>query len=299
MLSGCHILLTYTCTFACDHCFLYSSPDAEGTFNLKQLKALFHELTKLDSVDTIYFEGGEPFLFYPLLVEGIRQAHDLGFNIGIVSNGYWATTVDDGVLWLTPLVQRNIVDVSISDDNFHYGEEVNNAAKHAVAALKRLGIPGGSICIETPTIEINATQERGAPIIGGNARFRGRAVEKLVEGLPRRPATDLTQCPYEDLEKPGRVHVDPFGHVHLCQGLSLGNMWVTPLSELVRSYNAETHPIAGPLIQGGPLELAKVYGINGSNGFVDECHFCHSVRKQLIDRFPEFLAPKQVYGFPP
>ncbi|MFW9778082.1 MAG: radical SAM protein [Candidatus Heimdallarchaeota archaeon] len=292
--------MTLKCTFECDHCFLYCSPDAEGTFNLKQLMILLDELAKLEQAKTIFFEGGEPFLFYPLLMEGIRRADELGFNIGIVSNGYWATTVDDAVLWLSPLVNRNIVDVSISDDTFHYGEVVNNTAKNAVSALRQLGIPCGSICIDPPVIETSENQEKGAPIIGGNARFRGRAVEKLVEGLPKRPASDLLpECPYEDLENPGRVHVDPFGHVHLCQGLSLGNMWDIPLSELILSYDANTHPIAGPLLKGGPHELAKTYGINGDASYVDECHYCYSVRKQLLDRFPKYLAPRQVYGFPP
>ena len=30
--------------------------------------------------------------------------------------------------------------------------------------------------------------------------------------------------------------------------------------------------------------------------FVDECHYCFLVRRSLIDRFPEHLAPRQVYG---
>jgi hypothetical protein len=29
---------------------------------------------------------------------------------------------------------------------------------------------------------------------------------------------------------------------------------------------------------------------------VDECHYCFEVRKALIDKFPEYLAPRQVYG---
>lgn len=28
MLTGVHLLLTYTCNFACDHCFLYCGPEA-------------------------------------------------------------------------------------------------------------------------------------------------------------------------------------------------------------------------------------------------------------------------------
>jgi len=30
--------------------------------------------------------------------------------------------------------------------------------------------------------------------------------------------------------------------------------------------------------------------------FIDECHYCYTVRRALINRFPEFLTPIQVYG---
>ena len=47
------------------------------------------------------------------------------------------------------------------------------------------------------------------------------------------------------------MHVDAYGNVQVCQGISIGNMWQTPLSELVRDYDAARHPIVGPLLTGG------------------------------------------------
>jgi hypothetical protein len=126
--------------------------------------------------------------------------------------------------------------------------------------------------------------------------FKGRAVEKLTEGLPRRAWNELRKCPYEDLQSPSRVHVDQYGHVHICQGLSIGNMWQRPLSELVLEYSADSHPICGPLVTGGPARLAIQYNVAHEEEYVDECHFCFLVRRALIDRFPEYLAPRQVYG---
>src|ERR1035438_10107989 len=63
MLTGVHILLTYQCTTECDHCFLHCGPQREGTFTLRQLRELLHEIKKIHTIDTVYFEGGEPFLF--------------------------------------------------------------------------------------------------------------------------------------------------------------------------------------------------------------------------------------------
>jgi len=298
MLTGIHFLLTYSCNFECDHCFVYSRPRAEGTFTLEQIRRVLDESVNMGTVEWVYFEGGEPFLFYPLMVEGLRIAGDSGFKTGVVSNAYWALSDEDAELWLQPFCGLQVSDVSVSDDSFHYPDEKPTPAKRAVAAAKRLGLPVGSICIEEPTVEMGADeqQEKGAPVIGGGAKFRGRAVEKLVEGLPRRRWEELTECPYEDLRNPGRVHVDPYGHVHLCQGLSMGNMWETPLSELVSNYDADSHPICGPLLRGGPALLAREYHVEHDDEYVDECHFCYLFRLALIDRFPQFLAPRQIYG---
>jgi organic radical activating enzyme len=298
MLTGIHLLLTYACNFECDHCFLYCGPQAEGTFTLQQLRAVLDDAREMGTVNTIYFEGGEPFLYFPLMSQGLRMARERGFQAGIVTNCYWATTEEDAELWLEPLASLGIADLSVSDDAFHHGSEDDNPAKRAARVARRLGIPVDSIAIDEPTVETGTdrAQERGQPVVGGGAMFRGRAADKLVDGLPTRPWRELTACPYEDLREPGRVHLDPFGHTHVCQGLSIGNAWESPLSALVESYEPESHPICGPLLEGGPALLARRYGVEPEEGYVDECHLCYRTRLALLDRFPQYLAPRQVYG---
>jgi hypothetical protein len=297
MLTGIHILLTYRCNLECDHCFLYSSPRAKGTMTLPQIRNVLDESQKIGSVEWIYFEGGEPFLFYPTMLEGIRIARRMGFKVGIVTNAYGAISEDDAEVWLRPLAELGIADLSISDDSFHYGEE-DSPAKRALAAAGELGIPTSTICIQKPFVEATPiqVQEKDRPVIGGGAMFRGRAVEKLSMGLPRKPWSELVQCPHEDLQSPSRVHVDPYGHVHVCQGLSIGNIWQRPLSILALEYKAGSHPICGPLAEGGPALLARQYDVEHEKEYVDECHFCYLVRRALVDKYPEYLAPRQIYG---
>ncbi|MFX0086161.1 MAG: radical SAM protein [Candidatus Hodarchaeota archaeon] len=297
MITGIHFLLTYTCNFECDHCFLYCGPNSEGTFTLNELRQVHEEMDKIGSIKTVYYEGGEPFLFYPLMLEGIKMSSDRGFKTGVVTNSYWSISDEDAELWLKPLLKLGVSDVSISNDAFHHGESNENPSTRALAALKRLRMSGGDICIEKPTIDMEKTQEKGEPVIGGGAMFRGRAVEKLIEKeLPTKHWEEFIECPHEDLENPSRVHLDPFGNVHLCQGLSMGNMWKTPLSELVKNYDANNHPICNPLVKGGPALLAKTHKVDHEEYFVDACHFCYTVRLALLDQFPEYLTPKQVYG---
>jgi len=297
MLNAIHILLTYQCTSECDHCFLHCGPRREGTFTLEQLRELIREIQKIFSIDTVYFEGGEPFLFYPILLAGLLMAREAGLKSGIVTNGYWATSVEDAEQWLQPLLAFGIVDFSVSDDEFHSTKGDASPGTIAYRAAKKMGLPCSKICIEAPRVEIGraSCRDKGRPVTGGRVLFRGRAAEKLTAGLPLRPWRSLTTCPHEELAAPERVHVDAFGNVQVCQGISIGNMWRTPLAKLMRQYDAAHHPIVGPLVGGGPARLAELSEFRVADGYVDECHLCYTIRKLSVPLFPLYLAPAQVY----
>jgi len=297
MLTGIHFLLTYKCIFECDHCFVYSSPSANGTFTLEQVCKALDEAEKIGTVEWIYFEGGEPFLYYPLLIESLKAAASRGFKTGIVTNAYFATTVEDAKKWLMPLRELNVAGLSISNDAFHSGENVNSPASIAIRAAKNLGIPVNSISIDKPQIKCeNPTRKKGEPVIGGDVMFRGRAADKLAVNLPAIAWNEFDSCEHEELENPERVHIDSYGNVQICQGISIGNWRQHPLSEIIKNYDALSHPIARYLINGGPAMLSVHYQTTHKKGYIDACQFCYEIRKKLIDKFPQFLAPKQVFG---
>ena len=114
MLKGVHFILTYMCNFECDHCFLSCSPWTKGTFTHQQVKDVLKEISNIGTVEGVSFEGGEPFLFHPLLVESIRSAHRAGFKTAIETNTYWATTEEDAELWLQPLKDAGLSMMLIS-----------------------------------------------------------------------------------------------------------------------------------------------------------------------------------------
>ncbi len=133
MLTGIHFLLTYACNYECDHCFLYCGPSAEGTFTVAQIREVLAEAKKLGTVEWIYFEGGEPFLYFPIMVEGLQLARGMGFKAGVVTNCYWATAVEDAALWLGPVLEAGIEDLSLSDDAFHHDDGGENLARFCFA----------------------------------------------------------------------------------------------------------------------------------------------------------------------
>jgi organic radical activating enzyme len=297
MLTGIHFLLTYECNLECDHCFLFCGPHAGGTFTLEQMRKVFSEIDKIGTVKAICFEGGEPFLYYPLMMEGIRLAGEKGLRTGMVTNAYWASDVEDALLWLSPLQTNPDFFLHLSDDLYHHESKEDNPARKAYEAAIKLSLEVDTITIDEPDVKYVVSEDKkGEPVVEGNVLFKGRAAEKLTEGLPTKSWESFTSCDFEELEKPKRLHIDSFGNVHICQGLSMGNMWETPLSQLVSEYDPHSHPICAPLLDGGPARLAREYNVEHDDQYVSQCHLCYMVRKALIDRFPQYLAPRQVYG---
>jgi MoaA/NifB/PqqE/SkfB family radical SAM enzyme len=297
ILTGIHLLLSYRCTNECDHCFLWGSPQARGTMSASQVDDFLAQASQLGTVETVYFEGGEPFLFYPIMLKGLQRAAELGFRRGIVTNAYWATTVEDAVEWLRPIAEIGVDDLSLSSDLFHGEEMLTQQAQNGVAAARQLGMPEAVITIETPEgCTAYAEAAKGEPVTGGSVRFRGRAAAKLLDGVECHPWSQFTECPDEDLLRPSRVHVDGFGNVHVCQGLVIGNLRKQSLKQIVDDYDPLAHPIIGPLLAGGPAALATSYELAHAEAYADACHLCYAMRDLLRQRFSNQLTPPTVYG---
>ncbi len=64
-LEAIHLLVTYRCTYACEHCFVWGSPEQEGTMTLAQLRAVVDQAAAAGCA-MVYFEGGEPMLYLSL-----------------------------------------------------------------------------------------------------------------------------------------------------------------------------------------------------------------------------------------
>jgi MoaA/NifB/PqqE/SkfB family radical SAM enzyme len=295
LITGVHLLQTYQCNLECDHCFVWGSPWQTGTMSLDQIRDLMQQAKDLGSVKWFYFEGGEPFLYYQIMRLCIEEASAQGFSVGIVSNGYWATEVKDAIEWLKPLAGL-VQDLSISSDRFHWGAEVAKRVENMKAAAAEVDIPVGFISIAQPEAsEVDAATGK-LPLGESGVMFRGRAVEKLVSKTNLHPWREFNECPYENLREPGRVHVDPFGNVHICQGISLGNVFQTSLKAISLDYDPEEHPVTGPLLRGGPVALIEKYKLPHKENYADACHLCDHARRELRAKFPDILMPDQMYA---
>ena len=294
-LSQLHLLLTGECSYECDHCFVWSGPEQGNTMDREIIGHILDQAEDLATIEWIYFDGGEPFLFFELLLWAVRQAHQRGFKVGIVSNAYWAEDDGKAMEKLRPFAGL-VEDLSISDDDYHGSSEAPGNTAIACRAARELGIPVDFISVSGPDNSESDAKPSQPNADDTTVHFRGRAAEKLAPLVKQQRWDRFTACPWEDLRQPSRVHVDSMGNLHICQGLSIGNLRENSLKQIMGNYDPDTHPVIGPLLMGGPVALIKQFSLDHEQGYADACHLCYQSRNKLRGIFPDILTPGQMYG---
>jgi hypothetical protein len=86
-----------------------------------------------------------------------------------------------------------------------------------------------------------------------------------------------------------------------CQGISIGNVWRRPLTEILAGYDPGATPVVADIAAGGPWGLAQASGLAPLLPlYADECHLCYELRTRLraAGRHLDVLAPDACYGPP-
>ncbi len=295
-LDGIHFLVTYRCTYACDHCFVWSSPEAEGTMTLAQITSVIDEAAGC-GVTNVYFEGGEPTLAYPIVLAAAKHARRRGLEWGLVSNCFWATSVADARVWLEPFKELGISDLSLSSYAYFVEDADEEHLRNAALAARDLELPmavlevGAAACLDIPGLCLGQDVSE--------VMCKGRAAVELGPGRATRPPESLITCPFEDFLDPGRAHMGTDGQLQICQGVSAGDVWAGGLAAALAGYDPAQRPIVREIVAGGPWGLAAAVGHTPARElYADECHLCYETRAAVRGEYPEVLAPAQCYGPP-
>ncbi|HUK78767.1 MAG TPA: radical SAM protein, partial [Thermoleophilia bacterium] len=178
-LEALHLLVTYRCTYACDHCFVWGSPDQESTMTLAQLREAIDQAASAGCT-TVYFEGGEPMLAYPVVLAAARHARANGLEVGIVSNCFWAETFDDALVWLTPFAELGLADLALSSYAYFTERlEDETRLRNALLAARDLGLPGAVLEVGAAAALADIGVPCGEP---GQIMYKGRAAQALATG---------------------------------------------------------------------------------------------------------------------
>lgn len=281
-LAGIHFLMTYSCSAECDHCFVWCSPRQGGPVSMGQIDAFLAELQSVPQIKSLCGEGGEPFLFTRELMHLLRRGKALGYDVGALTNAFWAVSDEAARRVLAPFAKAGLASLGISTDCWHARAVPPERVERALRICAELGIESSKMVTEADGV-----------------MFRGRAGSRLSSFAPElKPWQELTECGKETLAEPGRVHLDRYGGLHLCQGLLMGDP-ASGIAGVIRAYDASEHPVVRLLADGGPRKLAEEAmqdGFRPRSMYAGGCHLCYDARKFLRRRWPELLGPDEMYG---
>jgi hypothetical protein len=240
----------------------------EVEFPRARLRPLLEEVRVLGGVHRVVFAGAEPFLRRDLLEAGVQAAYALGFMVEIVTGALWAATPATARERLTPF-----------------------AGIVSRLAVRRRG-PGAAFADPRADLAVGVAREMEIPVeeVLSDAADAGRGPPGAGEGWE-----GFDRCPSDELYRPSRLQIDPTGHVRACRGIVIGDAFGDGLPGVCRSYDPHTHPLAAPLVLGGPAALARRFGLRPDGSFSDACQLCHALRDELLELDPEGVATDIVH----
>jgi MoaA/NifB/PqqE/SkfB family radical SAM enzyme len=136
------LLITAHCNASCTHCSTSCGPHRREHLSREQIFKLIDEAAELTSTEKlkVLLSGGEPFLDFDLLLEVIRYAKGKRAIVTVVTNAYWATSVERARDLLIQLKQAGLRSFAISTSRFHQQFIKRQRVERALQASREVGM---------------------------------------------------------------------------------------------------------------------------------------------------------------
>ena len=327
------IVLSYKCTAECKHCMYACSPRWSGDWmEEKDLYQLLYNLSPwiapsmygrnhIGLNSGIHFTGGEPFLNFELLCEGIKISKELNIpSVFVETNSFWAFSEDVTRDKLTTLRNLGMDGILISVNPF-FLEHIPFERTERAAIISRELFGDNAIVYQAEFFR--QFHEMG---LSGKLSFDeyldqvpkevlSRKVEFFNSGrapyeiekydlFPHHPASVVLSQPcVPSFIRSWHNHFDNYGNFQpgYCGGISLGS-WKELDRLTEEGVDLDKRPVLRYIIKNdfrGLLKFAKDKGYQErETGYLSKCHLCVDIRKFLAgqDDYPE-LQPRQFYDF--
>ena len=115
------LLTTYQCTASCKNCCFKCSPSYSSRMTLEQMKKYVDQCLFYykDSIKVLVLTGGECFLLGEDLLSIIEYATNSGLIVRVVTNGYWATSLEKAHSVLNRLQMAGLKEINFSTGDDH------------------------------------------------------------------------------------------------------------------------------------------------------------------------------------
>lgn len=290
------LTLGYRCNMLCKSCFIGDKLfDDKTALTYEEAIQIIESAARLQTIRSVAFVGGEPFVYYKLMLRIAAYVHrHYRCPLNVTTNGSWAKTHNSTRRLLDPLHDLGLGWLMLSLDQYHLEFGAIDQASNCLERALELDI----------NTSVQVIRRKGAPRAKDFCEaLKGRLDVSRVQWIEN-PCSAIgnakTMLRAEDLEwhediPPGGcnageiLNIQPDGEIKPCCGaglmskrLSLGNAKHQMVHEQV--HRAEADSLINCLIANqGPRGLARLLRDAGRGDlvdrhapFTDACHACHA-----------------------
>lgn len=276
------------CNITCRHCAPECGPVSKQPWDVPLLKQCITDASHIASLGkTVHLAGGEPFLYFPQMLEVARHARQSGLTCSAVTNGFWGVNAGRAGRMISSLAESGLNRVELSTDAFHQEYIPVETVRRAIQVLKSAGVcvilrvvTSRKHTVDETLRQLRAEDLDGVEVAGSPVVPVGRAREAVPP--QERYLSDCGAC--------GACHsllnltVRPDGSVFPCcagsetnPALSLGNLYETSVDAVVQA--AEWNVLVKKLVQQGPASFFPILEDAGLGHkiqpeYTNVCHVC-------------------------
>lgn len=131
------LITTLQCTSSCEHCCFGCHPTKSDKMNRELILHCIEEASKIDTVKSVVFTGGECTLLGDVLYQNIMRATEHGKSTRCVSNAWWAKDIFAAEKVVKQLKQAGLKELNISTGEHHQKYvPLDNVVNAAISALR-------------------------------------------------------------------------------------------------------------------------------------------------------------------
>jgi MoaA/NifB/PqqE/SkfB family radical SAM enzyme len=265
--SNIEIVITSRCNIGCRHCIYDCKPFNKDKLSKSVITDLIRQAAVLDSVKSVVFTGGEAFLEYSSLVEGISLCEECGLESSVVTNGFWA--LDSHIARQKLIGLKGLKTLNVSTDSFHQEFVPANRIRNIIESCHELGIRCG--------VRVSYLNDQVSEIGMIKEQLKGLEGLYTISAMPVAPfgraATLKDKCQTYAYETNGvpccgadDPVIDANGDVKFCPGglfshpgnslIKVGNIYDETLGKIKKSI--DLNPIVHMLRLRGPSGLVQL-----------------------------------------
>lgn len=217
--------VTLRCPLKCAHCCFSSDMFQQGHLSLDDAKLAITQAAQIETMRTVHFVGGDPFLHVDIMAEAFAHARAAGLSCGATTSAFWAKSRERADSVLARLVEAGLTEITISWDDSHAQFVRLSWIDNAVQAALALGLVARVAVTVLPGATLTAAVVRER--LGLTDRPDVNVYETPVNGTGRAAERELTSST-GPAQKPaiGACHsvlrsftVTHEGDIHACCGV--------------------------------------------------------------------------------